>query len=474
MSEVTGQFRIVFPESAEPARTFRKDRILLGRLETSDVVLDDLTVSRIHAGITFRDSRFILSNLSTSNVLALNGRVLPPEQSDVLTDGDVIQIGPFAIRVSGTDDAITLSIQQRVATGATPADVHDSAPPDLGSTSTRIDDVLKVFWEKRSREKEEWGSRLRPTEKPIPGKALYNWRPTGDLRRPWRVALFIWAFLLIGAVGAVAFFNYPNAYAPLPIASAHAIDPGTTGVAVASNGNSCTTCHTPNDPVENACIRCHQADEFHSSNTRAHEESGITCTVCHREHQGVETDLNAQAIASCAECHNDANTATYNGRKVGTPHGGSYGYPAEAGVWKWKGVYTEVAAAVPEINNSATGDPDEQAKLSRQFHTIHVGRLAVPPGLVGDARGLVSCSSCHKTFEPVDRVTPRETCAMCHTTSPTTAAKDTRFAAGSVNCISCHVQHPYSSGRWREFLTEDAVRRRREAVIEKIGELRAQ
>jgi hypothetical protein len=36
------------------------------------------------------------------------------------------------------------------------------------------------------------------------------------------------------------------------------------------------------------------------------------------------------------------------------------------------------SAAVPEIGSSATGDPDEQAKLSRQFHTIHVGRLKAP------------------------------------------------------------------------------------------------
>ena len=61
--------------------------------------------------------------------------------------------------------------------------------------------VLDVFWEKRSREKEDQGTRLRPTEKPRPGKAMFNWRPTGDLRPTWRIGLFVWAFLIIGAVG---------------------------------------------------------------------------------------------------------------------------------------------------------------------------------------------------------------------------------------------------------------------------------
>ena len=469
MNESTGEFRISYSGTSE-VRTFSQERILLGRLETCDVVLDDPTVSRIHAGITFYESRYVLANLTTLNVLTLNGRVLNAKESDILTDGDTIQIGPFAILVGGVDDKISLDVQYAVATPTVPRDAEVSTPPDSVSQPS-VDDVVKVFWDKRTREKEDWGSRLRPTEKPRPGKAMFNWRPTADLRRPWRIGLFIWAILIVGAIGAVGFFKYPTAYEPQPLASAHATNFETTGVASASNGNSCTTCHTPNEPMENSCIRCHQGSEFHSSNTRAHEDAGITCTVCHQEHRGADADLSAQAIRSCAECHNDNNKTTYNGHAVRTAHEGSYGYPADGGVWKWKGVYREVAAAIPEIGNSATGDPDEQAKLSRQFHTIHVARLKAPPGVAGDSQGLVTCSSCHKSFDPVDRVTPRQTCAACHTSSETAASQDPRFVKGSVNCISCHVQHPFSTGRWNEFLTEDAAQRRRDAVVARIKEL---
>lgn len=469
MGEITGQFEISLSDSVEP-RSFRQDRILLGRLETCDVVLDDPTVSRIHAGITYHQRRYVLANLSTSNVLTLNGRVLTSEQSDILTDGDTIQIGPFAIVVSDVDDMISLRVQYAVKSPVAPVEREKPLLPNAAS-SPNLDDVVKVFWDKRTREKEDWGTKLRPAAKPRPGKAMFNWRPTGDLRRPWRIGLFVWALLVVGAIGVVGFFKYPGAYAPEPLTSAHAMTFESTGVAAASNGNSCTTCHTPNEPVENSCIRCHQAAEFHSSNTKAHEQAGITCTVCHREHQTSDADLTAQAIRSCAECHNDNNKTTYNGHAVHTAHGGSYGYPTEGGVWKWKGVYSEVAAAIPEIGSSATGDPDEQSKLSRQFHTIHVGRLKAPPGVAGDARGLVTCSSCHKSFDPVDRVTPRETCAACHTSSPTSASRDLRFEVGSVNCISCHVQHPYSTGRWSEFLTPDAAQRRHDAIVGKIKEL---
>ena len=474
MSDARGKFYIVFDAGESASIATQKDRILLGRLDTCDVVLDHETVSRIHAAINLTpDSRYLLVNVSTSAPLTLNGRLLEPQANDVLAAGDTIQIGPFAIAVVSAGAALSLVVQEKFSDSVSSIAVKTTEPADAASGSS-IDNVLKVFWEKRTREKEDWGTRLRPAEKPMPGKAMFNWRPTGDLKRPWRFGLFIWAFFIVGAIGVLAFFKFPNAYSPKPLTSAHAWDIRNSPVAITSNANSCTTCHTPNEPVENSCVRCHQATEFHASNTEAHEKAGITCTACHKEHLGADFDSSVAAIRSCAECHNDNNHETYNGKAVRTAHGGSYGYPAENGLWKWKGVYAEVAAAIPEIGSSATGDKDEQAKLSRQFHTIHVARLKAPDGVKADSRGLVTCSSCHQTFEPIDRTTPRQTCAACHTTPAGSESRDTRFGADTANCISCHVQHPYSSGRWSEFLTADAAERRRVAVVNKIKELGGQ
>jgi predicted CXXCH cytochrome family protein len=470
MARDTGQFHISFAESSAAPAVLEKDGIFIGRLDTCEVVLDDKAVSRIHAGINFRESKYFLVNLSSSNILTLNGRPLGPQQSDVLADGDVIQIGPFTIAVARNKDAIALSVQQTA--GHTQPTSPSTTAKQPGASASGS--ALKAFWEKRRREKEDWGTRLRPTEKPRPGKAMYNWRPTRDLRRPWRAGLFIWTFLIIGAIGAYAFFKFPGVYAPEPLSSSHALNFEGTTIAVASNGNSCTTCHTPNEPVESSCIRCHQAEGFHASNTKAHEEAGITCTVCHEEHKGANFQMKAAAIESCAGCHNDSNTKTYNGKSVRTAHEGSYGYPITDGKWTWQGVYREVSNAIPEINSSATGDKDEHARLNRQFHTIHVGRLKVPAGLNSDSRGLVSCSTCHSGYKPIDRTTPRETCAACHTNQGSTENRDARFAGSSVNCISCHVQHPYSSGRWSEFVTEDALERRKNAIAERIRMLSGQ
>lgn len=468
MSETRSKITVSYADLTVATAQYEKDGIFLGRLETCEVVLDHKSVSRIHAAINFRDGRYSVANVSSSNVMTLNGRQLGPKTSDVLADGDTIQIGPFTVLVASLGNELLLVVEKQI--------VGERVPdrPAISTTGERAmqdsGGVLDVFWEKRSRDKEDWGSRLRPTEQPLPGKAMINWRPTGDLRRPWKIGVFVWALLIVGALAVVGYYKYPETYAPKPLASPHAAKIDSSMIANAPNGNSCTTCHTVDQPIENACIKCHTAEQFHASNTKAHEQAGITCTVCHKEHNGGDYSLTTSAITSCAQCHNDLNAETYNSKGVRTAHGGSYGYPVDGGVWKWKGVYREVAELIPEINSPATGDKDEQARLSRHFHSIHVARLKAPTGLAGDKFGLVSCSTCHKTFAPIDRVTPRETCSACHTSGPASASTDARFV-NEINCISCHVQHPYSGTRWSEFLSDESLKRRNDAVASQIQRL---
>ena len=475
MAQETGKFTISYADLEKDTVGFERDGIFIGRLERCEIILDHKAVSRIHAGINFVDSRYTLVNLSSSNVLTLNGRKLAPQKSDILADGDTIQIGPFTIGVARLHNELVLIVEEQFATKSPLTTTGPLPPVPVGKPAhSEADGVLKVFWEKRTRDKEDWGTRLRPTVTPKPGKAMFNWRPTRDLRRPWRIGLFVWAFVLLGAAGAYAYFRYPETYAPKPLSNPHASKIEGSTIAVSANANSCTTCHSVNEPVENSCIRCHQADSFHATNTKAHEEAGITCTVCHKEHNGSDFDIKGSAIQTCSACHNDANKNTFNGKSVHTAHGGTYGYPVVDGVWKWKGVYREVADAIPEINSSATGDKTDQARLSRYFHTIHVYRLKTPAGLKGDKRGLVSCSTCHKVLNPADVVTPRQTCAVCHKSGEGSASTDVRFNGGPENCISCHVQHPYSADRWSEFLTDDALQRRKDAVGNKIKQLKGQ
>ena len=458
MEQGIGKIRVQF-EGVEGTIILDKDAIFIGRMRLCDIRLDHRSVSRIHAGINFLDSEFFLINLSSTNLMTLNGRLLAPKKTDVLSDGDIIQIGPFVISAQIADDELTLSIhRQFISERQANNRAHPHAAGDIAPERAS---VLKVFWEKRTREKEDWGTLLRPAEKPQPGKSMVNWKPTGDLRRSWRAGMFVWPFVIIGAIGFITFFRYPQAFAEKPLADPHAAEIENSAIAATSNGNSCTTCHAANEPIENACIRCHQAEQFHASNTLAHQEAAVTCVVCHREHQGAEFEMKPAAVKACAECHNDNNAETYNGKKVRTPHGGSFGYPVRDGRWAWEGLHSEIADTIPAAQASATKDESEQRRRSREFHVIHVGRLIAPAGMKADPNGRVSCSSCHDSFDPVDVETPRQTCAACHSAE----------TEGRVNCVSCHVQHPFSENRWSEFLGDEAIAHRRSILRTQIRRL---
>lgn len=473
MNLQNGKFTISYPEHSTAPVTLVKDALVIGRLQSNDVVLNHHSVSRVHAGINRVESQYLLINLSTANSLTLNGKLLSAEEVDVLADGDIVQIGPFTITFARHDNELELTVVHQFTGDLKNTSSNlpslDQIMPDRSNREAA--DVLKVFWEKRTREKEDWGTRLRPAEKPQPGKAMINWKPTRDLQRPWRFGLFIWSFLVIGVLAVVAFYKYPQAYVGRPLSNPHIKKLDSGSIANRGNENSCTTCHAPDRPMENACITCHQAEQFHPSNTRAHESAGVTCTVCHLEHQGADFELRNAAIKGCADCHSDSNRQTYNGKTVQTAHGGTFGVPVKDGKWVWKGIYSEILETIPTLNAERTKDESGQMRLSRQFHAVHLFRLKAPEGMSADASNRVSCSTCHKSFEPVDRESPYQTCAACH--NGLIEENKVVIEPEKANCVSCHVQHPYSQNRWSEFLTDDAKNLRKRVIdlqIKRFGE----
>jgi two-component system cell cycle response regulator len=65
-------------------------RMLIGRMDRSDIVIDDSSVSREHASIERRDGRFILEDLKSTNGTFINGEFVDVR---VLNHGDKIRIG---------------------------------------------------------------------------------------------------------------------------------------------------------------------------------------------------------------------------------------------------------------------------------------------------------------------------------------------------------------------------------------------
>ncbi len=471
-----GKFIITRADGADPL-TLDKDGLVVGRLQSCDISLNHPTVSRIHAGINCIGGEYFLINLSVSNTLTLNGRVLQAEQVDALADGDVIQLGPFALIISRRKEALSILVSHQF-TGAVnrstrklPA-LSSLIPAEAGSD---VSDVLKVFWEKRTRDREDFGTILRPVGKPLPGKAQINWKPTKDLSAMWRGGLFTWGLIIIALLSFGAIYFYPQIFAPAALSNPHSRSSlnGTEAGFIASrpNANACTTCHSWNETLDNACTKCHQADAFHATNTKAHSAAGINCTSCHFEHKGKDFEPRIAAIDSCTTCHNDNNHALYNGKSVATPHKNSYGYPAENNEWKYAGMSPEIEQMSPEVVAFRQTDDTEQTRRSKDFHAIHISRLTPPNGVPTDAKGVMSCSSCHKSFDPVDRETPRQTCAVCHNGYTDKQSGRVLVADNQANCVSCHVQHFYDKNRWREFLTASTKASRAAAIDSRIKNL---
>ncbi|MEK6281786.1 MAG: FHA domain-containing protein [Acidobacteriota bacterium] len=443
----------------------------IGRLPDSNVWLNHPWVSRLHAGINVIEGYFYLINLSASSPTTLNGRVIPFNEAAALTACDVIQIGPFFLNIEEIDTQnallkikvmleFTVNVGERVTRHTIEQYQKQAALKKRNRGSLVAVDALKIFWGKRTREKAGRPSPLHPQKPPRLGKAQFNWRPTRDLVRPWPFAIFIWAFIVIGSLSAVAALTYKVAFAPQPISNPHTSQKLTLIPAIAKqpNGNSCTSCHAIGVSMANRekmnanCAGCHQAEGFAATIMPAHREAGITCTTCHTEHRGENFRPMNFALESCTECHNNDNKRLYNGKSVHTPHGGTYGYPVINGVWIWKGLDEEELKAKPEmvavLKKTRADQNNQQQWRNAQFHAIHVHRVRAVPGVTGVDAGdavnqVMSCSSCHKTGymgTNVDRAFPRTTCAQCHNAQVFEGARATS-RSDTPSCTSCHVQH---------------------------------
>jgi pSer/pThr/pTyr-binding forkhead associated (FHA) protein len=439
--DVKNQYIIIRQDLTIDPVTIISDGLLMGRLPECELMLNHPSVSRVQAGIKQFENGYYLFALRPKNPVILNGKQI--EENEALAAGDVIEIGPFQIEIETAEHALILRVELRIGAKVSAIDVSDAglstkdlvvpegkkarAAPVAGTKA------LDIFWDKRIREA---GKMVRPS--PLfpkgarrSGKAQFNWSPTTDLVSRWPAAFFTWAAIIVGAASVAAAYWYSNAFAPGPLSKAHAASQMSMvpPIAARANNGSCTTCHAMKGSMDERCAACHRTDAFVATVIKPHAAAGIGCADCHAEHQGAEFKATTAALASCTACHQDGNQKVFNGRRVGTPHGGTFGYPVVNGTWSAKSINDEEweLRKLPVVRLPSD---TEQKWRSNQFHALHDQRVKVVAGISGNAEGRLSCNSCHRSFDPIDRATPRTTCAACHTT-----------ADKKPDCTSCHVQH---------------------------------
>jgi len=445
--------------------TIITESLLIGRLRDSEVLLNHPSVSRAQAGIKQIESDYYLFSLRPENPVKLNGK--PVEENEALASGDILDVGPFQLKVDSTEEALILRVSVRIGMEASGVELSSGSltTSDLDqSVATQAkrsakarpapiatNKALDIFWDKRIREagKMMRPSPLFPKSQRRAGKAQFNWTPTTDLSSRWPVSFFIWAIIGVALTSVAAAFWYASAYAPAPISKNHAIAKLALfpPIAAKPNAGSCTGCHSLTGKMEARCASCHNTAAFVATVIKPHAEAGIGCVNCHAEHRGVAFNAVDAAESSCTGCHSNVNQKTYNGRRVGTPHGGTFGYPVVDGKWNLKTIDDEEWALKGIAVTRLPTETEEQWR-SKQFHSMHVQRVRTVAGIPGNAQGELSCSSCHKSFNPIDRATPRTTCGACHNgkVDPTTGRE--LIAKGQPNCTSCHIQHIRDKRHW--------------------------
>jgi hypothetical protein len=479
MKQQLSTFIIAREDQAIDPVTLVTEGLSIGRSPDSELVLNHPTVSRLHAGIKEVGGSFYVFNLSPSNSTTVNGRLV--EEREAITDGDIVQIGPFFLNIGHDGKSLTLRViyQTAVRIGDTEVQGEGAEPePAMAATATTSAPVeeeseaaLAVFWDKRKREagKITRPSPLRPHAPPRLGKARFNWAPTRDLVRPWPFAILTWAAIVVAVLTVVAAFSFTTAFSPSPVSNPHTRTALSMTPAIANrpNGNTCTSCHAVKASMNDACASCHQTTDFVSTITPPHQAAGLGCTTCHMEHRGANfrpgpAALNASFAQggdveqTCAGCHNDNNKRLYNGKAVHTPHGGTFGYPVTNEHWTWMGIEQKELAQKPEqVKQILASWPakNEDQKLSGQFHALHLHRVRAIGGLPANSDGELSCSSCHKSWgASLDRTTPRQTCAVCHNGYVDPATNRAVIAQDKPNCNSCHVQHVEDKRHWNPSL----------------------
>ena len=73
----------------------------IGRLETKEIILDDITVSRNHGFISVDDETVIITDEKSTNGIFVNGELV---KEAILKSGTRIQIGKYFLIVSSVSE----------------------------------------------------------------------------------------------------------------------------------------------------------------------------------------------------------------------------------------------------------------------------------------------------------------------------------------------------------------------------------
>jgi len=118
--------RIESAAGASEERVLENTDIVVGRIASAGLVIDDLSVSRQHARLTFKNGAWWVEALSSTNPTLLNDATI--DRPHRLGPGDLLKLGSSALRVLGAQEA---PAARSLAPAQAVADDRQSARLDL-------------------------------------------------------------------------------------------------------------------------------------------------------------------------------------------------------------------------------------------------------------------------------------------------------------------------------------------------------
>ncbi len=96
---------IIYGDHAGREYRLGPKRVLIGRTDQCDIIINDSSVSRKHTSIESKDERFLLQDLKSTNGTLVNGKFVDVH---VLSHGDKIRIGRTVLQFLGREITLTL------------------------------------------------------------------------------------------------------------------------------------------------------------------------------------------------------------------------------------------------------------------------------------------------------------------------------------------------------------------------------
>ena len=93
-----------------------RDRVGVGRAQNADVCVPLRHVSKYHAYLMERDvGGYTITDAGSKNGTEVGGRLLDPRESEPLSDGDLIRLGPYRFRFYGAEAFAALVARRAIA-----------------------------------------------------------------------------------------------------------------------------------------------------------------------------------------------------------------------------------------------------------------------------------------------------------------------------------------------------------------------